>query len=420
MLDIKFIRQNPDAVRTAIREKRVELNLDDVLAADAEHRKTLGELEELQRQRNENSNSIKSAPAADRPTFIARGREIGQRIDVVKPDSVVKEERLRDLLLLVPQIPSPDAPKGVSSDDNVEVKRWGTPREMSFKTRDHVELLKLHGWAELDRIGKIAGSRSYALRGMGALLEMAVLRFAADLLMSKGFTLMSVPSFATEQAFIGSGQFPTGKGEVYVVDEKRFLAGTSEVTLNSLHSGEMLSEADLPILYGGISTCFRKEAGSAGRDVRGLVRVHQFQKIEQYIMCKNDPAESAKWHQTLLATSEEVLQSLELPYRVVACCTGDMGAGKYAMNDVETWVPSEKQYRETHSCSTLHDWQARRSDLRYRDASGAVQFCHTLNNTAAATPRLLVPLLENHQQEDGSIVVPVALRPYVGGREKLG
>ena len=420
MLDIKLIRQNPDAVRTAIREKRVELNLDDVLQVDAEHRKLLFDLEELLRQRNENSNSIKSAPATERQTFIQRGREVGQRIDALKPEVQVKEDRLRELLLLVPQLPAADAPRGLSSDDNVEVKRWGTPREPGFAVRDHVALLKLHGWAELDRIGKVAGSRSYALRGMGALLEMAVLRFAADLLMRKGFTLMSVPSFASEAAFVGSGQFPTGRGEVYVVDEKRFLAGTSEVTLNSLHSGELLNEADLPILYGGISTCFRKEAGSAGRDVRGLVRVHQFQKIEQYIMCKNDPAESAKWHETLLATSEEVLQSLELPYRVVACCTGDMGAGKVRMNDVETWVPSEKQYRETHSCSTLHDWQARRSDLRYRDAAGAVHFCHTLNNTAAATPRLLVPLLENHQREDGSIAVPAALRPYLGGREVLG
>jgi seryl-tRNA synthetase len=320
----------------------------------------------------------------------------------------------------VPQIPSPDAPRGASDKDNVELRRDGTPPSFDFKPRDHVELLRLHGWADLDRIGRIAGSRSYALRGMGALLEMALLRFAADKLMAKGFTLMSVPAFAVEEAFVGSGQFPTGRGEAYwLEDAKKFLAGTSEVTLNYLHSGEILNEADLPVLYGGLSTCFRKEAGSAGRDVRGLVRVHQFQKVEQYVICRNDPDESARWHARLLETSEEILRELELPYRVVACCTGDMGPGKVRMNDVETWVPSEQTYRETHSCSTLGDWQARRANLRYRDQAGEVRFCHTLNNTAAATPRLLVPLLENHQRADGSVRVPAALRPYLGGREQL-
>jgi seryl-tRNA synthetase len=200
----------------------------------------------------------------------------------------------------------------------------------------------------------------------------------------------------------------------------KFIAGTSEVTLNYLHSGEILSEADLPIRYAGISTCFRKEAGSAGRDVRGLIRVHQFQKVEQYVMCRNDPQESARWHAQLLATAEEVLQELELPYRIVDCCTGDMGSGKVRMNDLEAWIPSEQTYRETHSCSTLHDWQARRANLRYRDARGEIRFCHTLNNTAVATPRLLVPLLENHQQADGSVHLPSVLRAYLGGRETLG
>jgi seryl-tRNA synthetase len=285
---------------------------------------------------------------------------------------------------------------------------------------DSSHAITLHGWAELDRIGRIAGSRSYALRGMGAVLELTILRYAADKLVGKGFTLMAVPSFAIEDAFYGSGQFPAGRGEAYRVDDaEKFLSGTSEVTLNYLHAGEILNEADLPIRYGGLSTCFRKEAGSAGRDVRGLIRVHQFQKVEQYVLCRNDPAESARWHAALLATAEEVLQELEIPYRIVDCCTGDMGVGKVRMNDIESWVPSERAYRETHSCSTLHDWQARRSDLRYRDASGDIQFCHTLNNTAAATPRLLVPLLENHQREDGSIRIPPVLRPYLGGRESL-
>jgi seryl-tRNA synthetase len=418
MLDIKLIRNQPDLVRAAIRDKGVALDLDDLLRADAEQRRLQVEYEGLQRQRNENARNVKAAPAADRPALIQRGRDIGARIELIQPEIDAAKRRLRDLMLAVPQIPAADAPRGATADDNVEVKRWGEIVERSYPLRDHVALLKLHGWAELDRIGRIAGSRSYALRGTGAMLEMSLLRFTADKLAGKGFTLMAVPSFACEDAFVGTGHFPAGRDEAYRVED-RYLAGTSEVTLNHLHAGEILSEADLPIRYAGISTCFRREAGSAGRDVRGLIRVHQFQKVEQYVICRNDPAESAAWHATLLATAEEVLQDLEIPYRIVACCTGDMGVGKVRMNDLESWVPSEKTYRETHSCSTLHDWQARRADLRYRDANGDLHMCHTLNNTAAATPRLLVPLLENHQREDGSIAIPPALRPYLGGRASL-
>ena len=420
MLDIKLIRQQPDLVRQAITDKGIKLDLDALLSLDAEHRKSITEVESLLKQRNENAKAVPAASAADRPALIARGRELGAQIESSKAEQLKSEQALRELLLLVPQIPAVDAPRGASDADNVEIKRWGEPTRPAFEPRDHVALLKLHGWAELDRIGRIAGSRSYALRGLGALLELSVLRYAADKLVQKGFTLMSVPSFAVEEAFVGSGHFPTGRAEAYhLEDAGKYIAGTSEVTLNYLHSGEILDESELPIRYAGISTCFRKEAGSAGRDVRGLIRVHQFQKVEQYILCKNDPEESARWHAQLLATAEEVLQELELPYRIVECCTGDMGAGKFRMHDLEAWIPSEQTYRETHSCSSLHDWQARRSQLRYRNAKGELEFCHTLNNTAAATPRLLVPLLENHQQADGSIKLPEVLRPYLGGRAVL-
>ena len=420
MLDIKLIRQQPDLVRQAIVDKHIHLDLDALLSLDAQHRKSITELESLLKQRNENAKAVPTASPAERPVLIAHGRELGMQIERCKAEQLKTEQALRDLLLLVPQIPADDAPRGVSDADNIEVKRWGVPNPPSFAPRDHVALLKLHGWAELDRIGRIAGSRSYALRGLGALLELSVLRYAADKLIQQGFVLMSVPAFAVEEAFVGSGHFPTGRAEAYhLEDAGKFIAGTSEVTLNYLHSGEILDESELPMRYAGISTCFRKEAGSAGRDVRGLIRVHQFQKVEQYVICKNDPAESARWHAHLLATAEEVLQELELPYRIVECCTGDMGPGKFRMHDIETWIPSEQTYRETHSCSSLHDWQARRSQLRYRNARGEVEFCHTLNNTAAATPRLLVPLLENHQQADGSIKLPAVLRPYLGGREVL-
>ena len=421
MLDLKQIRENPDLVKRAITDKRVSLDLDALLSADQQALSLSRALQELQEKRNHNAKAIPKASATERPQLIAEGRRIGDEIAALKPAIDAAEAALRDFLLLVPNIPADSAPRGASEVDNVVVKRVGEPTRFDFAPLDHVALLDKNGWADLARVAKVAGSRSYALKGDGVLLEQSLLRFALDRLVERGFTPVSVPSFANEAAFVGTGHFPTGREQVYHLEaDDKYLTGTSEVTLNALHSGEILSEADLPVRYAGISSCFRREAGSAGKDVRGLIRVHQFNKVEQYVMCKNDPEESERWHQTLLEISESILVDLEVPYRVVECCTGDMGLGKYKMFDVESWVPSEKLYRETHSCSNLHDWQARRSDLRYRDAQGKVRYCHTLNNTALATPRFLVPLLENHRRANGSVRLPQKLRPYLGGREHIG
>jgi seryl-tRNA synthetase len=421
MLDIKFVRENAAAVKEAARLKRTPLDVDELLKADAElstlKRKNMG----LNEEKNANAAKMKSAKPEEREAIISRGRQLNQEIEQLKPELEKAEKRLQDFLYLAPMIPSKDTPIGPDESGNVQVKLWGQPPQFTFKPKDHVELLNLHGWADLERIAKIAGSRSYALKGDMVLLEWSILRFALDKLASKGFTLIEVPAMAREFAFVGTGHFPTGRDQVYHLQEDDlYLAGTAEVPVNALHAGEILSEADLPIRYGGVSPCFRREAGSAGRDVRGLIRVHQFNKVEQYILCKNDPAESERLHQLLLQTSEEILQELELHYRVVAVCTGDMGTGKYKMFDIESWVPSENLFRETHSCYNLHDWQARRTGLRYRDLGGTVQYCHTLNNTAVATPRILVPFLEQHQQADGSVRLPERLRPYMGGRERIG
>ncbi len=421
MLDLKQIRENPDQVRRAIAEKRVSLDLDALLAADQRALALSRTLQELQEKRNGNAKLLPKATATQRPELIAEGRRIGDEIAGLKPAIDAGDAALRDFLLMVPNIPAESAPRGVSEADNVVIKTVGEPTRFDFAPLDHVALLDKNNWAELARVAKVAGSRSYALKGDGVLLEQSLLRFALDRLVEHGFTLMSVPAFASEAAFVGTGHFPAARDQVYRIElDDKYLTGTSEVTLNALHSGEILSEADLPLRYAGISTCFRREAGSAGKDVRGLIRVHQFNKVEQYVMCKNDPEESERWHKTLLEISEGILVDLEIPYRVVECCTGDMGLGKYKMFDVESWVPSEQLYRETHSCSNLQDWQARRSDLRYRDAQRKVRYCHTLNNTALATPRFLVPLLENHQQSNGSVRLPEKLRPYLGGRGVLG
>jgi seryl-tRNA synthetase len=420
MLDLKFIRENPDLVRKAIEQKRVKLNLDELLSADSRLMDFKKRNQALNEERNANSKKMKGASPQDREAIIARGREIGQEIDSLKADTEAAERALQDLLWLVPLPASPDTPIGPDESGNQQVRTWGSKPKFEFKPLDHVEILQKRDWAELERIAAVSGSRSYSLKGDLVILEHAMLRYGLEKLRAKGFTLISVPAMAREHAFVGTGHFPTGREQVYHLKEDEvYLAGTAEVPINSLHTGEILSETQLPILYGGVSPCFRREAGSAGRDVRGLIRVHQFSKVEQYILCKNDPGESERLHQLLLATSEEILQDFELHYQVVAVCTGDMGAGKFKMFDIETWVPSENLYRETHSCSNLHDWQARRSNLRYRDEGGTVRFCHTLNNTAIATPRILVPFLEQHQQANGKIRIPPALRNWMGGVSEL-
>jgi len=418
MLDIKFIRENADAVKKAVELKNMKISVDDILKLDGELLEVKRKQQELQEKRNSHSKKIPKASAEDRPTLIEEGRTIGAELDALKPAVSKLEDDLRDLLLRVPNIPAADAPIGKDENDNVEVQTGGELPKFDFEPRDHVDILELNKWAEFETIAKVCGSRSYSLRNEMVLLEMATHRYALDKLMAKGFTLVSAPAMAREHALVGTGHFPDGKDQVYYLPEDDlYLSGTAEVQLNSLHAGEIIKEDQLPILYAGFSPCFRREAGSYGRDVRGLIRVHQFMKVEQYVICKNDPEESEKWHKTLLDTSLEIVKELELPYRVVECCTGDMGTGKVKMFDVECWVPSEEKYRETHSCSALHSWQSRRTNTRYRDSEGKVDYVHTLNNTAVATPRLLVSMLENHQQEDGSVRLPEVLRPYMGGKE---
>jgi seryl-tRNA synthetase len=278
-----------------------------------------------------------------------------------------------------------------------------------------VALIEQNDWADLSRIVQVSGSRQYCLKGRLALLETKLMGWALERIAEAGFTPITVPSMAREQAFLNQGQFPGHKEETYEVPaDEQWLAGTAEVALTSLHSGEIIEGDKLPILYAGYSPCFRREAGSAGKDVRGLLRVHQFVKVEQYVVCDADDAVSAGWHARLLELAEGMLQALEIPYQVIETSTGDMGLGKFRMNDIESWVPSLNKYRETHSCSTLHDWQARRANIRYRGSDGKVRFAHTLNNTALASPRILVPLLENHQTADGRVKLPKAMQDLIG------
>ena len=420
MLSMDFIRTNRADVERAIRDKRVDLDLDALLALDAEVRGAKGEIEALRASRNAISARFKDAAPDEKATLGAEAKAAGARAGELETALADKEAALKAMMLRLPGIPWEGAPVGPDESFNTVIRTEGRVPEFGFEPLDHVALIERNDWAELSRIVQVSGSRTYCLKGRLALLETKLMGWALEQIAEGGFTPITVPAIAREQAFLNQGQFPGHKDETYELpNDDAWLAGTAEVALTSLHSGEIVEGAKLPILYAGFSPCFRREAGSAGKDVRGLLRVHQFLKVEQWVMCAADDGISAEWHATLLAQAEKLLGLLEIPYQVIETSTGDMGLGKFRMNDIESWVPSLSKYRETHSCSTLHDWQARRANLRYRDEGGKVRFAHTLNNTALASPRILVPLLENHQTADGRVRLPEAIRHLMGGDEYL-
>ena len=415
MLAMDFIKANRETVERAIRDKGVDLDLGQLLDLDAEVRGLKTEIDRLRAERNAVSAKFKDATPEKKAELGRQAKEAGARAAAIEGELTEKDAALKALMLKLPGIPYEGAPVGPDESFNKVIRTEGEVPKFGFEPLDHVALIEKNDWADLSRITQVSGSRTYCLKGRLALLETKLMGWALDKIASAGFTPITVPAIAREQAFLNQGQFPGHKEETYeLCNDDLWLAGTAEVALTSLHSGEIIEADKLPILYAGYSPCFRREAGSAGKDVRGLLRVHQFVKVEQYVLCEADDATSAEWHAKLLGLAEELLRDLAIPYQVIETSTGDMGLGKYRMNDIESWVPSLGKYRETHSCSTLHDWQARRANLRYRGADGKVRFAHTLNNTALASPRILVPLLENHQTEDGRVKLPKALQELMG------
>jgi seryl-tRNA synthetase len=415
MLDIKFIRENKELVSQAAKDKRFNVDLDSLLRDDEKLRSLQAEMEQLQAERNRVSKQIASASPAERETLKAQVSGLKPRLEALETEVRTLSAEVERQLLLVPAPARSDVPVGKDDSENVEVKRWGTVREYSFKPKTHMELGEKLDIVDVDRGVKIAGSRSYVLKGWGARLEQAILRLTLDKLNNKGYTQLAIPVLVNEDAMTGTGYFPGGRDQAYLVERDGMaLVGTAEVSLTSYHANEILKEESLPLRYMAMSSCFRREAGTYGKDAHGLYRVHQFLKVEQVIIAKNDVQGSEELHNELLNNAEQILQDLELPYRVVYVCTGDLGQGQVRKHDIETWMPSRKSYSETHSCSTFHDFQARRLKIRYKDQAGQNQICHTLNNTAIASPRVLIPFLETHQQEDGSILIPKALQPYLG------
>jgi seryl-tRNA synthetase len=420
MLDIALIRNDPELIKEGVRKKRMAVDIDELLAVDEQVRELRTQVERIRADRNRISKEIPKLKGEEKDTAIAQVKSFKESLKTKEPELRSLEERFEELMLLVPAPPDPEVPEGDSDDDNVEIRRFGEPPSFDFEPKDHLELAEALDIVDMPRAVKFAGARMYCLKNEGAMLEFALFRYALDHLISKGFHPMIVPQLVRREALVGTGFFPVGEEDTFFVEkDDLYLIGTSEVALVAYHMDEILNEKDLPKRYCGFSTCYRREAGSYGRDTRGFYRLHQFNKIEQVVICVNDPEVSRREHQMILNNSEEIMQGLGLPYRVALACGAEIGQGQVIKHEIETWMPSRGKYSETHSCSTLHEFQSRRLKIRFRGKDGKTRYCHTLNNTAVASPRILIPLLENFQNKDGSVTVPEALRPFMNGMERI-
>lgn len=422
MIDLHELRQAPERFEEACKKKNVKVDIRAFLALDEEYRSLKSELEKLRAEQNSFNKELPKLTGDAKSEKLAAMKEIAQQVKDKGAVLAEKETRWREISLKIPSIPLAKVPVGRDDSENVEIRKVGAIRSFDFAPKSHVELGTELDILDIERGVKVAGSRNYFLKGDGARLQRAILGFALDLLHHKGFVVMDPPVIVNYEAMLGTGYFPGGEEQAYHLDERDnglHLIGTAEVPVCAYHSDEIFALEDLPKRYAGISPCFRREAGTYGKDTQGVYRIHQFYKVEQVVMCVNDAQESARMHAELLGNAEELLQKLNLPYRVVDVCTGDMGQGQIYKNDIETWMPSRNGYGETHSCSTFYDFQARRLGIRYKAADGKNLYCHTLNNTLVASPRILIPVLELNQNSDGSVTIPEVLRPYMGGQERI-
>ncbi len=417
MLDIVFIRDNAETVRQAARDKQLSPDVVDVvLQTDAKRRELQTTVDGLRQEANQNADSIKKTVGAGgrpSPDLVDNGKRIKDELKQLEPQLADAVDAFTQAMLQIPNVPADDVPVGADESGNQVIKQVGEQRAFDFSPKPHHELMEQLGWLDTQRAVRIGGFRSYFLKGDGVRWEQALMRLAMKILDEEGFVPMSTPVLVNEEMMWGTGYFPWGSEDHYKTQDGQYLAGTSEVALTAYHAGETLSEADLPIKMAGISPCFRREVGSYGKDMKGVIRVHQFTKVEQVVYTVADEAITREWHQKMVGFSEQLLTELELPYQVLLMCTGDMGAGQRKKFDLETWFPSQQKYRETHSASYFNDFQARRLNIRYKAADGSLKYVYTLNNTMAASPRLLAAIVENYQQKDGSIRVPAALNDWL-------
>ncbi|MHC4122416.1 MAG: serine--tRNA ligase [Planctomycetota bacterium] len=421
MIDIKEICKDPEKFKAAAKAKRIDVDIDRLLKAESELRESKKRLQDIVTKKNRVGKSMPKLSESDKKGAIAKLSELKEQEAGINENIKKLQPEFDKLMLDVVQPADEDVPLGKDDTENVELRKQGRIREFDFEPKDHVQLGFDLGIIDIERGVKIAGTRNYFLKGDGALLHWAVLRFAMDYMLDKGYVPLSVPLLAKGEVMRGTGYFPGSEEQTYQMEKDGLsLVGTAEVPLTAYRMGEILEKVQLPCKYVSLSSCFRREAGAAGKDTYGLYRIHQFDKVEQVIICQNSVEESKKYHDEILANSEAVMQALQLPYRVSNVCTGDLGRGQVKKFDIEAWMPSRKNYCETHSASKFHEFQARRMNLRYKDPKIKKNlFCHTLNNTVIASPRVLIPIMELYQNKDGSITIPKVLRPYMGGKEKI-
>ncbi len=431
MLDIKFVKENKEAIKKAIKDKNIDLDLEELLQVDKKRVRLLQEIESLQAEKNKLNAEI--AQSENKKAIIAKGSEIKKELARLEPKYKEVKNKFEDLMVRVPTIPSEDTPVGKDDADNVEIDRWGDKPKFDFKPKTHIEIGKKLDILDLEKGAKVGGYRGYYLKNEGVSLVMGVMMYAVNKMIEKGFAPMIPPTLVKEFALFGSGYFKGREydgetDEIYQVatsdkeadgsksKEKKFLVGTAEPSLLAYYSGEVLDEKDLPIKVCGYSQCYRSEIGSYGKDTKGMYRVHEFMKVEQVVISKASIEESDKLQKEMVAISREMHEELGLPYRVLQICTGDMGAGKYKMFDLEAWMPGLKRWGETGSASNFLDWQARRLNVKYKDKNGNKKFAYLLNNTALPSPRIFIAILENYQQADGSVIVPEVLRKWMPGK----
>ncbi len=415
MLDIKFIRENRDLVKAGAKKKHLTVDIDALLETDDKRRALIVEVEGMRATQNATNDAVVKADTGEKKRLIDEMKTLKESLQTKEKELQEVERQWQLLMVQVPNVPAADVPGGADDSANKEVRTWGHKPLLGFKPKSHIELMQILDMADFERGAKVTGFRGYFLKNDGALLNYAVWNFVQDFFVKKGgFTPMIVPALVKRVAFLGTGYLPQGEEDLYKTQDGDFLAGTGEVATMAYYMGEVLDKKQLPLKFVSFSPCFRREAGSHGKDTKGLMRVHEFFKFEQVVLCEASHEESVKHHEELTRNAEEMLQSLGLPYRVVINCGGDLGLGQVKKYDIEAWVPSEDTYRETHSSSYFHDFQTRRLNIRYRDEVGALHYAHSLNNTALATPRILIAIIENNQREDGSIAVPKALQPYFG------
>jgi seryl-tRNA synthetase len=415
MLDIKFIRENLDIVKAAAVKKKITIDLDRLAKLDDARRELMTAIESKKAEQNRVSDEIaRATDATVRQNFIVGMQELKAIIQTEEEKLKPVMEEWKALMLQVPNIPDVTVPDGDSDADNVEVRAWGERTKFDFEAKDHVELMLAHKMVDFERGAKVHGFRGYYMLGDGARLMWAIWNYANDFFGERDFVQMLPPTIVRKQNLYGTGHLPNDADDVFRTQDDDYLIGTSEVSGMGFYSDEVLEKSELPVKFLAFSPCYRREAGSHSKDVKGLIRVHEFYKVEQIVLCEASHEESVKWHEEITKNTEDFMQSLGIPYHVVLNCGADIGQGQVKKYDIEAWVPKEKKYRETHSASYFHDFQTRRFNIRYKDSDGTIRYAHSLNNTAVAAPRILVSLVENFQQADGSIKIPAPLVPYFG------